>query len=81
MGQRRDLPPIWRTAIWRGLFGAAIFFVLLVLVFARPVGPSLGLAALMLLIYVPMGHYIDRFMYRRRQAARRREREGRARGE
>ena len=35
---------------------------------------ALGLSAVMLAMYVPMGYYIDRFMYRRRlrqlQAAR-----------
>ena len=40
--------------------------------------PSIALAAFMLLIYIPLGHYIDRFFYNRRQAAKRRERERRA---
>ena len=35
----------------------------------------------MLLIYIPMGHFFDRFFYNRRQAAKRRERERRAQGE
>ena len=66
----------------RGGFGAAIFFVLLVALFGRPVAPSFALAALMFLIYVPLGHYIDRFLYNRRQAARRRrEHERRAQGQ
>ncbi len=80
MGQKkRDVAPTWGTAVWRGLFGAGVFLVLIVVLFHQPVGTSLGLAALMLLIYIPMGHYMDRFMYRRRQAARRRERERKAR--
>ena len=29
----------------------------------------------MLLIYIPLGYFIDRFFYNRRQAAKRRERE------
>jgi hypothetical protein len=81
MGQKRDVAPTWRTAVGRGLFGAGIFFALIVVLFRQPVASSAGLAALMLLIYIPMGHYMDRFMYRRRQAARRRERERRSRGE
>ena len=39
------------------------------------------LSLFMLLIYIPLGHYIDRFMYNRRQAAKRRERERQLRGE
>jgi len=53
----------------------------LILAFKRPVAEAVGLAAVMMLIYIPLGHLIDRFLYSRRQAARRRERERRARGE
>jgi drug/metabolite transporter (DMT)-like permease len=79
MGQKRDVAPTWGTAVGRGAFGAAVFFALIVALFHQPVATSLGLAALMMLIYIPMGHYMDRFMYRRKQAARRRERERKAR--
>jgi drug/metabolite transporter (DMT)-like permease len=75
LGQKREGPPTWSSAAGRGLFGAAIFLLLLIALFGRPVGPSVLLAALMLLIYIPLGHYIDRFFYARRQAAKRRERE------
>jgi hypothetical protein len=65
---RRDRPPSWRSAVNRALVGAGIFAVLLILPFHQPVGASLGIAALMLGAYIPMGYYIDRFMYNRRQA-------------
>jgi hypothetical protein len=81
MGSKRDLPPTWTSAVTRGLLGAGLFLVLLVALFGQPVVSSVGLAAFMLLIYIPMGHYLDRFFYTRRQAARRRERERGARGE
>ncbi len=64
---RRDIPPTWGAAFKRGLFGAAIFFLLFWLVFQRPVVGAVALSAVMLGMYVPMGYYIDRFMYRRRQ--------------
>ena len=48
--------------------------VLLVAIFRKPLGPSIGLAALMLLIYIPLGFYIEKFLYGRRMAAKRRER-------
>ena len=71
---RRDVAPTWGGAFKRGLFGAAIFFLLFWLVFKREVGPAAALSVVMLGMYVPMGYYIDRFMYRRRvrqlQAAR-----------
>jgi drug/metabolite transporter (DMT)-like permease len=81
MGTKRDLPPTWGSALTRGLFGAGLFAVLLIALFGRPVASSLVLAALMLLIYVPLGHLIDIFFYRRRQAAKQRQRERSLRGE
>ena len=63
---RRDLAPTWSGAFKRGLFGAAIFFLLFWLVFKRDVGAAAGVSVVMLAMYVPMGYYIDRFMYTRR---------------
>jgi hypothetical protein len=71
---RRDIPPTWGGAFKRGLIGAAIFFLVFWLAFGRPVGAAVVLSVLMLVMYVPLGYYIDRFMYQRRlrslQAAR-----------
>lgn len=70
----RDRPPTWSGAFKRGLIGAGVFFLLFWLAFQRPVGGAAVLSMAMLAMYVPMGYYIDRFMYRRRmrqlQAAR-----------
>ena len=79
--RKRDVPPTWTSAVNRGLFGAGVFLLMLVLIFRQPVARSVPLAAFMLLIYIPLGHAIDGFMYRRKQAASQRERERRARGE
>lgn len=80
---RRDLAPTWGTAAKRGIFGAAIFFALMVLLFKQPVGGAVALSALMLAMYVPLGYYVDRFFYQRRRrqlqarrAAERAERHG-----
>jgi uncharacterized membrane protein len=81
MGQKRDLPPTWASAVNRGLFGAGVFLLMLLVVFRRPVAASVALSAFMVLIYIPLGHAIDGYMYKRRQAAKRRERERRTRGE
>ena len=63
---RRDIAPTWSGAFKRGLFGAAIFFLLFWLLFKRELGQALALSAVMLAMYVPLGYYIDRFMWRRR---------------
>ncbi len=63
---RRDLAPTWSGAFKRGLIGAAIFFLIFWLAFGRPVGSAAALSVVMLAMYVPLGYYIDRFMYQRR---------------
>ena len=67
---RADAPPTWRSAITRGLVAAAIFTVLLVLLFGRSIGSALGLGGFMLAFYIPAGYYIDTMMWRRRERAR-----------
>jgi hypothetical protein len=69
---RRDQPPTWSGAVTRALFAAAIFLVSILLIFKQPVVSAVPLAALMLAIYIPLGHAIDGFIYNRRQAAKRR---------
>jgi hypothetical protein len=69
-GARVDAPPTWRTAIVRGLVAAAIFTLLLVLIFGRSPGAALGLGGFMLVFYIPAGYYFDTMMWRRRERAR-----------
>lgn len=69
-GAKADNPPTWRGAITRGAVAAAIFTVLLLLIFRRSAGAALGLGAFMLVFYIPAGYYIDTMMWRRRERAR-----------
>src|SRR5205823_12625735 len=70
--RRGDAPPGWSTAFNRGLVAAGFFLLLLVILFHRPFIGSLLIAVLMLGFYVPVGYVLERFLYRRRQAAERR---------
>jgi hypothetical protein len=72
---RADLPPTWRSAIVRGLVAAAVFAVLLLLVFRKAPGAALALAAFMLAFYIPAGYFLEMTMWRRRERARIRARE------
>ncbi|HWW68026.1 MAG TPA: hypothetical protein VNY83_08600 [Solirubrobacterales bacterium] len=74
-GQKVDRPPTWRGAITRGVVAAAIFTVILFLLFRRAPGAALGLGAFMLVFYIPAGYYIDMTLWRRRERARIRARE------
>ena len=58
--------PTWGSAIRKALFAGVIFLVLLALVFQRPIGASAALAGFMLLFYIPMAYYTDRFFFNRR---------------
>jgi hypothetical protein len=71
---KADLPPTWRGSVTRGLVAAVIFAVLLLLIFKRPVGVSLALAAFMLAFYIPAGYFIDMTLWRRRERQRMRSR-------
>jgi uncharacterized protein (DUF2062 family) len=59
----------------RGAIGALIFLVLLMVLFGYPFAGALGLAAIMLALYIPLGYYLDRFFWRRRQRSLHRQRQ------
>jgi hypothetical protein len=69
-GPKVDSPPTWRGSAIRGAAAAAIFTVVLLVLFHRPAGAALGLGAFMLVFYIPAGYYIDTMMWRRRERAR-----------
>jgi hypothetical protein len=73
-GQSRlDRTPSWRSATVRGVIAAAVFFVLLLIVFKRSVGQAIFLGLFMLAFYIPAGYYLDQMMWRRRERAKMRE--------
>ena len=59
-------PPSWGSAFTKGLFAAALFLGLLVVVLGRGFGPSAAIAGAMVLFYTPMAYYLDLFFYNRR---------------
>ena len=79
-GDRRNIvvKPSWRSAANRGVVAALIFLGVLVLILQRPFAQAIALCVFMLALYIPMGYFIDTFVYKRRMAALQREREQRA---
>jgi hypothetical protein len=71
---RLDRPPSWRGALNRAVISSAIFVVAVILLFRQPLRQALPLGVLMVLLYLPMSYYTDRFLYNRRQ----RQKQGRA---
>jgi hypothetical protein len=64
--ERRNRPPTWRGAINRALMAAALFGVLVIVLFRQSPARAIPLALFMVLFYVPLGYYTDRFFYHRR---------------
>lgn len=58
--------PTWRAAVNRAAISAALFVVLVILLFKQKVGPALGLGAFVFLFYIPLGYYTDQFVYKRK---------------
>ncbi len=74
-GPKVDSPPTWRNSALRGFVAAVLFAALLMAIFKRPVPTAFGLAAFMLIFYIPAGYYIDMMMWRKRERSRIRARE------
>jgi hypothetical protein len=73
--ERLDTPPTWRGALNRAAIAAALFGVLMVVI-GNQITAAVSLAAVMLLLYIPLSYYTDLMIYRRRQ---RKKAEGKAR--
>ena len=63
---RWDQPPTWRGAMNRAAIAAVIFVALVLLVFQQPVQSAIPLGLFMVLVYIPLGYYTDRWLYNRR---------------
>jgi Flp pilus assembly protein TadB len=77
---RLDRPPSWRSAANRAALAAAVFFAVLVLVLGQSVTPSISIALVMFLVYIPLGYAMDSFLYRLRQRRKDRGEETRPEG-
>ncbi len=62
---RFNRPPTWRGALNRAAIAAVIFAIVVSILETPQLGFSL--AALMLVLYVPMSYYTDLLIYNRRQ--------------
>ena len=71
-------PPTWGSAAFKGIAAAVLFFALTALVFKQPTASAAGLSAFLLLFYIPMSYYVDRFIYQRHQRKLEQERVSRS---
>jgi hypothetical protein len=62
---RMETPPTWRSALNRAAIATVVFAVLVVVLFGQSIAQAAGLAAAMLLLYVPATYYTDLWIHRR----------------
>jgi hypothetical protein len=65
--ERLDKPPTWRGAVNRAAVAAALFGVLVVVLFKNDVAQGVVLAAFMFGLYIPLSYVTDSAIYRYRQ--------------
>jgi hypothetical protein len=65
--QRFNKPPTWKSAIQRAAIAAAVFGVLVIVLFQRDIAQGAALAAFMFVLYIPLGYGTDLMIYRFRQ--------------
>jgi hypothetical protein len=61
---RLDRPPTWLGSANRAAIAAAVFGVLVVVLFDRSVSQGVILAGFMFLLYIPLGYVTDSMIYR-----------------
>jgi Flp pilus assembly protein TadB len=65
--ERLDKPPSWGSSINRAAIAAAVFGVLVVVLFKRSVPQGVILAGFMFVLYIPLGYVTDLAIFRYRQ--------------
>jgi Flp pilus assembly protein TadB len=65
--ERLNRPPSWKSAVNRAAVAAAVFGVLVIVLFNRAIAQGVALAAFMFLLYIPLGYGTDKMIYRFRQ--------------
>jgi Flp pilus assembly protein TadB len=72
--ERLDKPPTWSGSVNRAAIAAAVFAVLVVVLFDRTVAQGAILGAFMFLLYIPLGYVTDvaihRYRLKKKQGAR-----------
>ena len=77
---REDKPPTWKGAFVRAMFAAVMMLAILLIFKIAKAGQAIALFPIVLLMYMPISYYTERWMYKRRQLKKaRRSPRGRAR--
>lgn len=64
--ERYDKPPTWKAATQRAALAGVFMFIVAILLLGS-VARAVVLLPFVLVIYIPVGYYTDRFLYNKRQ--------------
>jgi Flp pilus assembly protein TadB len=68
--RRLNTPPTWKSSATRAGLASMFLFVLIALTQKNGVAAAAVFAIVAFLLYVPLGYYLEMFLYRRRQRAK-----------
>ena len=68
--ERLEKPPTWRGSMNRAAIAAAVFAVLVVLLFKKNIAEGVVLGGFMFLLYIPLGFITDKAIYNFRMRKR-----------
>ncbi len=63
---KRDRPPTWRGAFIRAMFAAVLLLGVMLVVFNKA-NQAIALFPIVLIMYVPISYYTDKWIYERRR--------------
>ena len=66
---RLEREPTWRGAFVRAMAAAVVMLLISIVVLKKP-NEAIALFPIVLLLYIPISYYTDRWLYRRKMASR-----------
>jgi hypothetical protein len=67
LAERQERPPTWRGSFVRAMFAAVMMLAILLIFKLTSGAQAIALFPLVLLMYVPVSYYTERWSYNRRQ--------------
>jgi hypothetical protein len=70
LAERQERPPTWRGAFVRAMVAAVMMLAILLIFKLTSAAQAVALFPLVLVMYVPVGYYTERWSYNRRQRSK-----------
>jgi Flp pilus assembly protein TadB len=74
--ERMNRAPTWRSAANRAVIAAVVLVIVSIFLLNQKPAAALGFGAFALLVYIPLGYYMDLALYRRRMKSQGKQPQG-----